>query len=229
MNSRTTRTLVVRLCVLTCVTAVTADEAFAQQQKTAKQPVAIAYRLNKWKTMHFNDGNKAKQHAAAVKKLGCETKTQDHAGHIDVTYRQNGWKALSLSNDKVAHQWQTWLKGAGFETLHGHADNHGKGGGAHAGHNHGPHGAESIAFRLPAWKTFHYDKQADVDQLVAIARGLGCEVREDKQSGHKDVEIRCRDWKHAEFASHSSATRWEQQLRKLGFEARHEHGHSHAH
>lgn len=232
MNSTRTRNLIVRSCVLACVTAMTASETLGQQRPTARtQPVAIAYRLTKWKTMHFENRAKATKHAATVKKLGCETKTDNHGGHIDVTYRAGAWKALSLSNDKVAHQWEKWLKGAGFETLHGHSQNHGTTRVSHAGHNHGPNGAESIAFRMPAWKTFHYDKKSDVDQLVAIAKGLGCEVREDKHGGHSDVVIRCREWKHAEFPSHVLATKWEQQLKKLGFEARHEHGdtHDHAH
>jgi hypothetical protein len=230
--------LVVNLCVLACVASLTAAEATAQQRSaTKKQPVAIAYRLSKWKTMHFDDSAKATKHAATVKKLGCETKTDNHGGHIDVTYRRGAWKSLSLSDDKVAHQWEKWLKGAGFETLHGHSHNQSKTGvsqaghDAHAGHNHGPNGVESIAFRLTNWKTFHYEKKSDVDQLVAIAKGLGCEVREDKHGGHSDVVIRCREWKHAEFPSHTMATKWETQLKKLGFEARHEHGdtHDHAH
>lgn len=228
--------LVSKLCLFSIALAFIAGEAFGQTRATTKQPVAIAYRLSKWKSMHFDSGDKAKKHAAAVKKLGCETKTENHSGHIDVTYRQGAWKALTLSDDKVAHQWEAWLKGAGFETLHGHADSHENGkdahaGHDHAGHDHGPNGAESIAFRLTKWKTVHYEKQSDVDQLVAIAKGLGCEVRQEKHGSHNDVAIRCTEWKHAEFPSHASAAKWEKQLQKLGFEARHEHGdtHDHAH
>ena len=232
MKRHSTRSLIVKLSIVALVAALGSGSAVAQERSPRKAaPVAIAYRLSKWKTMHFDDEAKAKKHEAAVKKLGCEAKTDSHGGHIDVTYRHGAWKALSLSDDKVAHQWEAWLKGAGFETLHGYGGGSGNShaGHSHAGHNHGPNGAEQIAFRMRSWKRLHYEKQSDVDQLAAIAKGLGCEVREEKHGGHRDVSIRCTEWKHAEFASHSQATKWEQQLRKLGFEAKHEHGDSHDH
>ena len=48
---------------------------------------SLAFQLTDWKSMHFDDANKAAQHAATIKKLGCEVKQGGHAGHIDVTYR----------------------------------------------------------------------------------------------------------------------------------------------
>lgn len=199
---------------------------------------AIAYRLPKWNTMHFEDAAKAKQHLAAVKKLGCEAKQGSHGGHIDVAYRTGQWKSLEVANDKLAHQWEAWLKGAGFETLHGHSENHaghdhdGAGHAGHdhaghdhdhAGHDHGPNGAEEVRYRLPEWKTVHFKDKAQMDEFVAIMKGFGCEVRTEAHSGHVDTSVRCRDWKHIELPSHKVAQTWESWLAKSGFEVRHEH------
>ena len=82
---------------------------------------SIAYRLPKWKTLHFDDSTKATQHLSTVKKLGCAAKKESHGGHIDVSYRSPKWKSFEVANDKLAHQWEAWLTGAGFETVHGHS------------------------------------------------------------------------------------------------------------
>ena len=197
---------------------------------------AIAYRLPKWNTMHFEDSAKAKQHLAAVKKLGCEAKADSHSGHIDVAYRSGQWRSLEVATDKLAHQWEAWLKGAGFETLHGHAENHaghdhdGHGHAGHdhadhdhAGHNHGPNGAEEVAYRLPRWKTVHIKDKAQMEEFVALMKGFGCEVRTEAHSGHVDTSVRCPEWKHIELPTHKVAQRWESWLAKNGFEVRHEH------
>ena len=117
------------LCCLALATLTGAGEAAE----------SIAYRLPKTKEMHFDDGRKAEQHLAAVKKLGCEARMDTHGGHTDVLYRSSQWQVMEVANDKLAHQWEDWLKKAGFETVHGHAADHGTGHDAHDGHDHSGH------------------------------------------------------------------------------------------
>ena len=45
----------------------------------------------------------------------------------------------------------------------------------------------------------HPRQETDAQELVAIAKGLGCEVRESQHAGHRDVSITCPEWKHVEF------------------------------
>lgn len=199
---------------------------------------AIAYRLSNTKEMHFDDARKAEQHLAAVRKLGCEARMDSHGGHTDVIYRSVKWQVMELANDKLAHQWEEWLKKAGFETVHGHAADHGTGhdahdghdhsghdhaGHSHAGHDHGPGEAEEVSYLLPNWKTIHSRDAAQMSELVALMKGLGCEVRTEDHGGHKDVSVRCPQWKHVEVASHQAAAGWQDWLRNNGFETRHEH------
>ncbi len=202
---------------------------------------AITYRLSKTKEMHFEDGRKAEQHLAAVKKLGCEARLDSHGGHTDVLYRSAKWQVMEVANDKLAHQWEDWMKKAGFETVHGHAANHGTAhdahdghdghdhsghdhaGHSHEGHDHGPGKSEEVSCVLPNWKTIHSRDAAETSELVALMKGLGCEVRTDDHGEHKDVSVRCPKSKHIEVASHQAAAGWQNWLRKNEFETRHEH------
>jgi len=80
----------------------------------------LAFCLTDWKTLHFDDANKAQQHLDMVKKLGCEVKQGKHSGHIDVSYRCPNWKSMQVETHKLAEQWLGWLKGSGFDVSHGH-------------------------------------------------------------------------------------------------------------
>lgn len=182
---------------------------------------SIAYRLSDWKTLEYDDAGKAGQHLQAVKKLGCEARQEGHDGHVDVTYRSPRWQVLEVETDQLAHQWESWLKGAGFETLHGHPEDHE--GHDHSNHSHGPEGAEHVAYRLANWKTIHADDQRRHAETVALLKGLGCEVKADGHDGHSDVTFRCPEWMHLELASHQAAQGWEDWLTRSGFEVRHDH------
>jgi len=106
----------------------------------AEAAESIAYRLSDWKEMHFDDDpGKAAQHLAAVQKLGCEVQPNSEAGHADVVYRSVKWQVLEVADEKLAHQWEAWLKGSGFETIHGHAEDHEHGDHKHGDHEHGDH------------------------------------------------------------------------------------------
>ena len=207
--------------------------ALAAVVNTSEAGEAIAYRLSKTKTMHFDDARRAEQHLAAVKKLGCEARMDSHSGHSDVIYRSLKWQVMEVANDKLAHQWEDWLKKAGFEAIHGHSADHGIGHSehdgldhsrhSHAGHNHGPGESEEVAYQSPQWMTVHIEDERQMAELVALMKGLGCEVRSEKHGGHADLSVRCAKWKHIEFESHKAAATWEGWLRKKGFVTRHEH------
>ncbi len=202
----------------------------------AQQPIVVAYRLSGWKTMEFENQQEAQQHLQTVQKLGCEATLKDHNGHQDVTYRLQVWTPLKLATEKLAHDWERWLAYSGFETVHGHGDDHAEGDASHnhaehdhSGHNHGANGQEEIAYRLTEWKPLHFESISERDQMVAIAQGLGCDIREESHDGHQDLLIRSSTWKHAEFPTHAVAGNWEQWLRRMGFETEHEHGGQHNH
>ena len=92
----------------------------ATKPATAAEKEVVAYRLAKWKTIEFEDTNKAKLHYTTIKKLGCEVKQEPHKGHVDVSYRCPKWRKMELKNHSSAHQWEKWLKASGFETKHEH-------------------------------------------------------------------------------------------------------------
>ena len=187
---------------------------------------SIAYRLSKTKEMHFDDARKAELHLAAVKKLGCEARMDSHGGHTDVIYRSTRWQSMEVATDKLAHQWEDWLKKAGFETLHGHAADHaqdGHAGHSHVGHNHGPGAQEQVAYQMDQWRTLHFEDSRQASEIIAMMRGLGCELQTENHAGHSDIRIRCTQWKHNEFSSHQAAQIWEDWLKKQGFTVKHVH------
>lgn len=216
---------------LTDVVMCAAWLAIAQLQiatASAQQPpteATIAYRLVQPKTMHFEDAQKYAAHSEQVRKLGCEVSQGEHAGHGDVTYSCPKWKALTVANDDLAHQWEEWFEGAGFETLHGHAEEHeGHDDADDHGHEHA-HGEvehEEVTYRLANWLTLKPQQPGEADELVAIAKGLGCEVQESRQPTAIVISIRCADQKHIECPSHEAAQFWQQWLTETGFEAQHE-------
>lgn len=202
--------------------------------RTSQAAEFIAYQMATWKEVHFDDARKAEQHLKTVKMLGCEARLDSHGGHTDVVYRSTRWQSMELPNAKVAHQWEDWMKSAGFDTVHGHAadhtadsadaaDGHDHAGHSHAGHNHGPGPAEEVSYMLPRWKTIHSEDPGQMSELVALMKGLGCEVRTEDHDGHTDVSVRCPKWKHIEVTSHRAATVWQDWMRQNGFETRHEH------
>ncbi|MEX0715628.1 MAG: hypothetical protein WD066_03540 [Planctomycetaceae bacterium] len=107
-----------RTVSITCIAAM----ALLVPQAIASADAAevVAYRLTNWKTLHFDDAAKAQTHADAVKRLGCEVKTDNHGGHVDVAYRCSEWKQIELSSHSAADAWERWLKASGFETRHQH-------------------------------------------------------------------------------------------------------------
>ena len=175
----------------------------------------LAFYLPQWKSMHFDDPTKAAQHAATVKKLGCEVKQDNHAGHIDVTYRVAAWKELQVKDHKMAEQWANWLSKSGFDVSHSHPD------AAYA------KGAESVEFRLVKWKQMHGDGSANEKQMIDTLKKLGVEVRVDQHDGHSDIKFRAPTWRDVHVADHAAADQLMAWLKQNGFETQHDHDHKH--
>lgn len=176
-------------------------------------PEVVAFRLPKWKEIHFDDAGKAEQHFKTVKQLGCEAKMDSHGGHTDVVYRCIEWKQITLKNHNEGHQWERWLAASGFDTWHGHVD------------ESLAHGDEAVEFRLTEWKRLHFDtaRAGDKDQVTATLKKLGCQIKEDQHGGHIDVAFRCPVWSTIRVPDHRTADRWMGWLEKTGFETKHSH------
>ena len=172
----------------------------------------IAFQLPQWKTMHFEDATKAKQHAEMVKKLGCEVKQGQHSGHIDLTYRCVEWSSMTVETHALAEQWIGWLKGSGFDVSHAHADP------IYA------EGKEVVEFRMVNWKSIHGKGTADEQQFIELLGKVGCEVVVAEHSGHNDIKFRAPTWRDVHVAEHKAADELGAWLKKSGFEvAPHKH------
>ena len=197
-----------------------ASPSFAQQvvdQGAEQKKIYVAFRMEDWTARHLS-GEEANSHAELLKKLGCEVKTAQHNGHTDVSARTLFWKVLELDTHEKAHGWVTWFQKSGFETIHGHKV---------GAHEHGPAEdgkvREIVQYRSVDWKSQHLHKPEEVSQLMALTRGLGCEVSSDSHNGHTDVKMRCPEWMEIELSSHEAAHAWQKFLADMGFETKHEH------
>ena len=194
-----------------------ATQAQLASSATAKSKVYVAFRSRDWTTKHLHDAEQAKTHEATLKQLGCEVKTASHNGHIDVSCRTVYWKSLALDTHEQAHHWVTWLQQSGFETIHGHRI-----GTSVAGANATAQ-REVVQFRLSDWQTQHVHESLELGQLMALYRGLGCDVQSHSHNGHSDVRVRCPEWMEIELPSHEAAHSWQKFLGEQGFETKHEH------
>ncbi|MGV3484850.1 MAG: hypothetical protein ACO1RT_10575 [Planctomycetaceae bacterium] len=172
---------------------------------------SLAFQLPQWKVMHFDDAAKATQHLATVKKLGCEVKQGNHAGHIDVSYRCPEWKSLTVKDHAVADQWADWLKASGFDVSHSHTDP------AFAA------GPETVEFRMLKWKQIHGNGSPQEAQMLDQLKKVGAEVAVESHGNHSDIKFRAPTWRDVHFADHKSADQWMSWLKQNGFETRHEH------
>ncbi|MEZ6124887.1 MAG: hypothetical protein R3C49_17200 [Planctomycetaceae bacterium] len=215
------------------------QQLFAQSTFADPAP-SVAYRLKDAKTLHFQDTAKAQLHLETVKKLGCEGQLDSHGDHTDVVYRLATWKVLTLNSETTAHQWEDWMKRAGFETLHAHAEgqdhaghNHGAGNDSHAGHQHGladghfvgdghDHGSpvtEVVSYNAPDWIRTQPRSRQEADEMTAILKGMGCDVR----TGESEIAFRCFQPMHLEFPSHQVAAGWQDWMTRTGFQTQHRH------
>ncbi|MCA9134805.1 MAG: hypothetical protein KDA45_16670 [Planctomycetales bacterium] len=187
------------------------DHSHAAHGSHTHSAEILAFHLPQWKVMHFEDQQKAAQHAAAVQKMGCEVQQGQHAGHIDVSYRCPQWRTMQVANHQLAEQWSAWLAASGFDVSHSHSDP------AFAT------GPEVVEFRLQSWKVLHGSGSAQEAQLVEQLKQVGCEVAVEAHQGHADIRFRAPSWRDIHVADHATAEQWIAWFRQNGFEVRHEH------
>ena len=176
-------------------------------------PEVIAFRMRDWKELHFNDPQKAEGHVQALRRLGCEARLDQHAGHTDVVFRNVEWKQITVESHAAAGRWEQWLKNSGFDVWHGHID------------ERLLHGPEAVEFRQTEWKTLHFDgeRARDQQQITTALKQLGCDVRQERHGDHDDVTFRCPVWSTIRVEDHTTAERWMTWLKGAGFENRHTH------
>lgn len=200
------------------IVCLNATPSVAQQADNADstKPAAsgnyqLAFYLPNWKTLHFNEPEKATEHIEAVQKLGCAVQKRDHAGHIDVIFRCNEWKVMVLDDADTATGWQTWLKGFGFDTSLTTTDPIFK------------TGTETVDFRLSKWKRIHGNGSASETEMVANLKKIGVEVVVEDHGNHDDISFRAPTWRTIYVANHTQAEQWMGWLKQVGFETRHQH------
>lgn len=82
---------------------------------------------------------------------------------------------------------------------------------------------EKLEFRLPQAKTVHLHDEKMAKSYDKSFKQLGVTSRLHNHDGHIDLSFECPKWKHAEFATHAEAEKWETWLKALGFETKHSH------
>ncbi|MCA9132672.1 MAG: hypothetical protein KDA45_05945 [Planctomycetales bacterium] len=177
----------------------------------------LGFRMQNWNAQHMHDPTKAQEHVDLLRKLGCEVKTSQHNGHIDVESRTVFWKSMALESPAQLEQWRSWLQQSGFETLYGHS----------ATEQASPPAAgavlEVVKYRLPEWRAQHIHQPQEVGQLTTLYRALGCELENRQHDGHTDLRIRCPQWMQIELPTHEAAHLWQAFLQQAGFETSHTH------
>ena len=176
----------------------------------------VSYRLTSWKALTLVSDQTAHQWEDWMKKSGFETLHAHGEDHDHSGLNQTG-------ADHAGHNHGTAGTSApGARPLasgHFHGD----------GHNHGAVGGDAhavqevVSYSLSNWSTTHARDQRESDEVVAILRGLGCEVKEERHDGHADVIFRCARPMHLELPSHQVALGWENWLQKTGFRTQHMH------
>ena len=67
------------------------------------------------------------------------------------------------------------------------------------------------------------DDAATAKSYAQSLKKLGCDHRLDGHAGHFDLTMNCPKWRDAEFPDHGAAHKWQDWLKSLGFETKHEH------
>ena len=178
--------------------------------KASESGESVAFRSKEWQSLHARDEADADKALAMLRKLGCETKVDNHGDHSDVTFRSVEWQEITLESHENADRWEQWLNRNGFETLHGHA---------HASVDD----AIVVEYMQSEWQSQHFEDDRKAAEFVAICKGLGCEVRKGNHSGHIDVSFRCPSRRSLVCVDHDEAHSMQSWLEKKGFQTEHVH------
>lgn len=184
-------------------------------QASTKTKSAVAFRLTQWRTVHFDDVQKATVHSETLKKIGCEVGSEAHAGHTDVVYRAVRWILLEPDSKVQTDQWEKWLTQSGFEILRGQSKA--------AQPQVDSQTTTDVKYKLASPRLRHFPKDDERREYVTITQALGCVVTQIAHDGHTDVKVECPDWMQADFPNHDVAHAWEAWLQKAGFETEHKH------
>jgi len=176
----------------------------------AESGESVAYRAKEWKSLHVENEADVQRTIDMLKKLGCETRLDQHNGHSDVTFRSPEWKEVTLDSHENADQWEQWLTRNGFQTLHGHD---------HVSNRD----AIVVQYGQTEWQAQHFEDERQAAEFMAMCKGLGCEVRKDAHSGHIDVTYRCTSRRILTCVDHEDAHSLQAWLEKKGFQTEHVH------
>lgn len=176
----------------------------------AESGESVAYRAKEWKSLHVENEADVQRTIDMLKKLGCETRLDQHNGHSDVTFRSPEWKEVTLDSHENADQWEQWLTRNGFQTLHGHD---------HVSNRD----AIVVQYGQTEWQAQHFEDERQAAEFMAMCKGLGCDVRKDVHSGHIDVTYRCTSRRNLTCVDHEDAHSLQAWLEKKGFQTEHVH------
>ena len=171
---------------------------------------SVAYRAKEWKSLHVENPANTQRTIEILKKLGCETKLNEHGNHTDITFRSIEWKEITLETHENADRWEQWFARNGFESVHGH--------------DHTANGdAIVVGFHKTEWQSQHFDDEGRAAEFAAICKGLGCETRQDAHAGHIDVSYRCVSRRNLVCIDDEDAHTMQAWLEKKGFQTEHAH------
>ena len=176
----------------------------------AESGESVAYRAKEWKSLHVENEADTQRTIDMLKKLGCETKVDQHSGHTDVSFRSPEWKEVTLDSHENADRWEQWLTRNGFQTLHGHD---------HVSNRD----AIVVQYGQTEWQSQHFEDERQAAEFMAMCKGLGCEVRKDAHAGHIDVTYRCPSRRSLTCVDHEEAHSLQAWLEKKGFQTEHAH------
>jgi len=213
--------MISRLLVLS-ISLVACQSVLGQETSDQKEKIYVAFRIQNWKSKHMHDAAQVEKYVSTLKTLGCEVKTNPHNGHTDVSTRTVFWKTLALNSPEQAQQWIKWFHSVGFDTIYGQVVGKTESSQTKATKGSGKN-SELVQYRLADWSTEHLNDSAELNQLLALYRGMGIEVKVNSHDGHHDVTKRCTEWMEIDLPSHDAANKWQAFLTDAGFETKHVH------
>ena len=80
-----------------------------------------------------------------------------------------------------------------------------------------------LVYRLVTKKTVHIDDAKKAKDYESALKSLKVDVTVNAHGDHTDVSFVCPNWLEREYADHDACLKWQNWLRQLGFEAKHEH------
>lgn len=185
-----------------------ASSSLGAKSEASKTLQRISFRTQKPTVAHLTSEKEIKETTDLLKQIGCDVKSEQHDGHIDIKYECRYWKSITLKTPAEVKQWDEWLTSKGFFVIH---------------NTPGKDHKETVQYRMEEWKTLHFKSPQENEAYVAMFKMLGCETKMEKHGDHEDVMVRCRNWGSIGVPNHAEAAAWMGVLKKLGFVVDHHH------